>query len=59
MHIKPLTSLDHAEVADLAAHAAERGDDLATENPFPPDCWRHAVFRDVFVSRAADLQPVG
>ena len=61
MHIKPLASLSHAEVADLAAHAAERGEELPLANPFPPkpDCWRHRVFRDVFVARAADLQPVG
>jgi len=62
MHIKPLASLSHAEVADLAAHAAERGEELPLANPFPadgPDCWRHRVFRDVFAARAADLQPVG
>lgn len=61
MHIKPLASLSHAEVADLAAHAAERGEELPLANPFPadPDCWRHRVFRDVFATRAADLQPVG
>lgn len=58
MHIKPLASLDHAEVVDLAAHAAELGDDFAAANPFPPGTWRHAVFRDVFLARAADLQPV-
>ncbi|WPH22288.1 hypothetical protein [Variovorax paradoxus] len=58
MHIKRLTSLSHTEVADLAAHAAERGEELALANPYPPDSWRHTVFRDVFAARASDLQPV-
>ena len=59
MHIKPLDSLSHTEVTDLAAHAAERGEELPLANPFPEGGWRHAVFRDVFVARVADLQPVG
>ncbi len=61
MHVKPLVSLSHTEVAELARHAAERGEELALANPFPadPDCWRHVVFRDVFAARAADLQPIG
>lgn len=61
MHIKPLSSLSHVEVAELAAHAAERGEELPLANPFPAEsgCWRHRVFRDVFAARAADLQPVG
>lgn len=59
MHVKPLASLSHTEVSDLAAHAAERGEELALANPFPAGSWRHTVFRDVFAARAADLQPVG
>lgn len=59
MQIKSLSTLDHAEVADLAAHAAERGEELPLANPFPEGGWRHAVFRDVFVARVADLQPIG
>ncbi|BEP54509.1 hypothetical protein GmRootV118_17530 [Variovorax sp. V118] len=59
MHVKSLSALDHAEVVELATHAAERGDDIAHANPFSAGCWRHAVFRDVFVARTADLQPVG
>ena len=59
MHIKSLSTLDHAEVADLAAHAAERGEELALANPYPEGSWRHIVFRDVFAARAADFQPVG
>jgi hypothetical protein len=59
MHVKPLSSLSHEEVADLAAHAAERGEELALANPYTPGSWRHTVFRDVFLARTADLQPVG
>ncbi|WP_398498577.1 hypothetical protein [Variovorax sp.] len=61
MHIRALEDLSHTEVAELAQHAAERGEELALANPFPadPDCWRHVVFRDVFAARAADLQPIG
>jgi hypothetical protein len=59
MHVKSLSTLDHAEVVELATHAAERGDDIAHANPFPPGCWRHAVFRVVFVARTVDLQLVG
>lgn len=60
MQIKSLTLLSHTEVAELAQHAAERGEELALANPFPadPDCWRHVVFCDVFVARAAYLQPI-
>lgn len=58
MQVKSLSTLNHAEVADLAAHAAERGETLAHANPFPANCWRHTVFCDVFAARAADLQPV-
>lgn len=59
MNVKPLHALSHAEVVDLARHAADRGDDLDQANPFAADCWRHGVFNDVFRARAADLQPVG
>lgn len=59
MHIKPLSSLSHTEVTDLAAHAAERGEELALANRYPEGTWRHTVFHDVFAAHAADLQPVG
>jgi hypothetical protein len=59
MHVKPISSLSHEEVADVAAQAAERGEELALANPFPVGGWRHAVFRDVFAARVADLQPIG
>ncbi|WP_412511203.1 hypothetical protein [Variovorax paradoxus] len=59
MHVKPLSSLSHEEVADLAAQAAERGEELPLANPFPVGAWRHTVFRDVFAARLADLQPIG
>ncbi|QRY31201.1 hypothetical protein JVX96_24480 [Variovorax sp. PDNC026] len=59
MHVKPLSSLSHEEVADLAAQAAERGEELALANPFPEGSWRHIVFRDVFAACVADLQPIG
>lgn len=57
MQVKPLTSLSHAEVADLARHAADRGEDLEQANPFPAGHWRHATFADVFRARAAELAP--
>ena len=59
MHVKPLSSLSHEEVADIAAQAAERGEELALANPFPEGSWRHTVFRDVFAARVVDLQPIG
>ncbi|MDR6887852.1 MULTISPECIES: hypothetical protein [Variovorax] len=59
MHVKPLSSLSHEEVADLAGQAAERGEELPLANPFPEGTWRHTVFRDVFVARLADQQPIG
>ncbi|WP_225784693.1 hypothetical protein [Xenophilus sp. Marseille-Q4582] len=57
MHIRPLTALTHAEVVELAAAAADRGDHHQRANPFPPDCWRHRTFNDAFQARAAELQP--
>jgi len=59
MHVKPLSSLSHEEVADIAVQSAERGEELPLANPFPSGSWRHTVFRDVFASRVADLQPIG
>lgn len=58
MHVQPLTTLSHAQVAELAASAADRGETVEHANPFAPDCWRHAVFVDAFRERAAELQPV-
>ena len=57
MQIKSLSTLSHTEIADLAAHAAERCEELALANPYPSGSWRHTVFRDVFLARTADLQP--
>lgn len=55
MQIKTLSSLSHAEVADLAARAADRGEDLDQANPFAPGDWQHATFADVFRARAGEL----
>jgi len=59
MQVRPLSSLTHAEVVDLAEHAAGREEPIEQANPFDPGCWRHAVFNDVFIACAADLQPIG
>lgn len=58
MNVKPLHTLTHAEVVDLAEHAAGRGEPIAEANPFNPKCWQHQTFIDVYLARAADLQPV-
>ena len=55
MHVKPLSSLSLAEVADLARHAADRGEDLEQANPFPAGHCRHPTFEDVFRERSAEL----
>ncbi|MNY08773.1 hypothetical protein D3C86_1416440 [compost metagenome] len=55
MHVKSLSALAHAEVVDLATHAADRGEDLECANPFAPGNWRHATFEDAFLARCAAL----
>lgn len=55
MHIRALEELSHAEVAELAEQAADRGEQQEQANPYMRGDWRHRVFADVFSLRAADL----
>lgn len=57
MHIRTLHTLTPAEVRDLAHAAAERGEALATANPFDPDTEHHEVFAVAFNDRQRELQP--
>jgi hypothetical protein len=57
MQVKRINALTLAEVRDLAAHTAERGERIKDVNPFARGTLPREVFTRAFVQRAADLRP--
>jgi hypothetical protein len=57
-HVKPISALTHAEMHDLAIHAAERGECVEDVNPFPDGTPEHRLFAAAFEQRATDLLQV-
>ena len=57
MHIRPLSQLTDIEVDDLARAAADRGEALDAENPYPAGTDQHTRFARAYRDRTRDLQP--
>lgn len=55
MTIKPLHTLDRAEIRELAQAAAERGDSIAEANPYPADSTNGINFQHSYQERAKEL----
>lgn len=55
MTIKPLHTLDRAEIRELAHAAAERGDSIAEANPYPPGSINATRFDHDYQERAKEL----